>query len=302
MTPQTVGWIGAGRMGAAMVRRLLAASVPVVVWNRTPSRAAELVADGASTALELESASSHRVVFTSLAGPDDLRAVIEQVLAGSSLPSVLVDTSTVSTTATAWARARCIEAGVEFLAAPVSGNPTAVAAGGASFVCSGSSSAFEEVRPLLEIIGRSARYVGAADEAPLLKLCHNLLLATLTQGIAEIAVLCEAAGVSRAALMEFLNSSALGSPFTAYKTPMINSLDMTATFTTQLLLKDLGLGLAEANRAGVPLQLGGLAYILTESAVAHGYGELDFCSLLLAQAEEAGVDLAPRTESIERTP
>ncbi|GAA0976796.1 NAD(P)-dependent oxidoreductase [Acrocarpospora macrocephala] len=286
-----VGWVGVGRMGAAMVGRLLSAGYPVTVWNRTPEKAEPLRAAGARVAAEPAETVACPVTVTSLATP----AALEEVVIGRLLaarPSVLVDTSTVSMESSRRVREAAAEAGVPFLSAPVSGNPSVVEAGDASFVCSGSREAYEQARGVLETIARTATYVGAADEARLLKICHNLLLAVMTQGLAEVVVLCEGLGVDRGLLLDFLNESVLGSAFTRYKTDAIRRLDLTPTFTTRLLLKDVDLGLGEATAGQVPLPLVAMVRTLLVAAIAQGHGEEDFLSLLAVQAQAAGLDLA----------
>lgn len=289
MSTLHVGWIGAGRMGAAMVRRLLRAGHRVTVWNRTPERAEPLRADGAEIASDLTGTLGGDVTVTSLAASADLEDVARRVLEAKEHPAVLVDTSTVSIEASRRVREAAAAAGVLFLSAPVSGNPSAVAAGTASFVCSGPRDAFDRARPALEAIGRAATYVGEEDEARLLKICHNLFLGIVTQGLAEVVVLCEKLGVDRGVLMEFLNDSVVGSTFTRYKTPAVRAWDLTPTFTTRLLLKDLDLGLDEASSRQVPLPVTALVRTLLLSAIAQGHGERDFLSLLEVQAGAAGL-------------
>jgi 3-hydroxyisobutyrate dehydrogenase len=293
----STGWIGAGRMGAAMVRRLLAAQHPVTVWNRTPSRARELADDGATPVETLDEVAPLPVVFTSLATSADLCDVASQLLAGRSHPAVLVDTSTVSVAASARVREDCTRHGVRFLSAPVSGNPTALAAGTASFVCSGDREAFDRVEPLLRSIGQHASYLGAGDEARVAKICHNVLLGILTQGLAEVLVLCQKLGMSAEVVMDFLNGSVLGSTFTRYKTAAIVAQDLTPTFTSRLLLKDLDLGLAEATLTATPLPVTGLVRTEVLAAIAQGLGEADFLSLLAVQARAAGLEYPVQKEA-----
>lgn len=284
----TVGWIGAGRMGSAMVRRLLSAGHPVTVWNRTPARAEPLCEAGARLAAEPGETATAQVTVTSLAASADLEEVALALLAAEHRPSVLVDTSTVSVESSRRVREAAAEAGVPFLSAPVSGNPSAIEAGNASFVCSGSREAYDRARGVLETIGRAATYAGAGDESRLLKICHNLLLAITTQGLAEVVVLCEQLGVDRGTLMEFLNESVVGSAFTRYKTEAIRAMDLTPTFTSRLLLKDVDLGLAEATAGQVPLPLVAMVRTLLVAALAQGHGEEDFLSLLAVQEKAAG--------------
>ncbi|GAA1020219.1 3-hydroxyisobutyrate dehydrogenase [Acrocarpospora pleiomorpha] len=288
-----VGWIGVGRMGTAMVRRLLSAGHPVTVWNRTPEKAEPLRAAGARVAAEPAETVACPVTVTSLATPAALEeVVIGRLLADPVRPSVLVDTSTVSMESSRRVREAAAEAGVPFLSAPVSGNPSVVEAGDASFVCSGSQEAYERAGGVLAAIARTATYVGTADEARLLKICHNLLLAVTTQGLAEVVVLCERLGVDRGPLLDFLNESVLGSAFTRSKTDAIRRLDLTPTFTSRLLLKDVDLGLGEATTGQVPLPLVAMVRTLLVAAIAQGHGEEDFLSLLAVQARAADLDLA----------
>ena len=99
----------------------------------------------------------------------------------------------------------------------------------------------------------ASTYVGEGDVARLVKICHNLMLGVVTQSLAEITVLAEKGGVSRAAFLEFLNNSVMGSVFTRYKSPAFVNLDYTPTFTPILLRKDFDLGLAAAHELDVPM-------------------------------------------------
>src|SRR5690606_38193228 len=109
---------------------------------------------------------------------------------------------------------RAAELGTAVLAAPVSGNPEVVKSGKLTSVVSGPSDAFETARPYMECFGRKITYVGDGDQARLVKICHNLMLGVVTQSMAEITMLAEAAGVARADFLEFLNDSVMGSTFT----------------------------------------------------------------------------------------
>jgi len=95
--------------------------------------------------------------------------------------------------------------------------------------------------PLLERLGTGVTYVGDGELARIVKICHNLYLGLVTQGLCEIAVLAQKAGVPRSALLEFINCSVMGSQFSRYKTPAFVNLDFKPTFTLPLLRKDLDL-------------------------------------------------------------
>src|SRR4051812_24987457 len=194
----TVGWIGAGRMGAAMVVRLDRAGAAPAVWNRTRSKAE---ATGCAVVDDIADLRDRDVVFTMVSTPADL----EQVLLGggglladrAQLPKIVVDCSTVSTESSERIRAEALLRGVEFLAAPVSGNGKVVRSGGLTLAVSGPETTFRKVEHLLRHIGKSVTYVGDGDVARLVKICHNLMLGVVTQCLAEITVLAEKGGVSR---------------------------------------------------------------------------------------------------------
>ncbi|MFI5779358.1 NAD(P)-dependent oxidoreductase [Nocardia sp. NPDC051570] len=299
----SVGWIGVGRMGAAMVTRLAEAGVAPAVWNRTRSKAEPLAALGCTVVDEIAQLRRREVVFTMVSGSADF----EQVLFGAgglladaaTLPAAVVDCSTVSAETSAAVREACDRLGVGFLAAPVSGNPKVVGAGELSIAASGPVQTFDRVAPLLHRIGRSVTYVGDGDVARLVKICHNLFLGVVTQSLAEITVLAEKGGVSRAALLDFLNNSVLGSVFTRYKSPAFVHLDYTPTFTPVLLRKDFDLGLAAARQLDVPMPVAAATAQLIQAAVSSGRVDEDFAVLLDLQARSAGLDLEPENVAVD---
>jgi 3-hydroxyisobutyrate dehydrogenase-like beta-hydroxyacid dehydrogenase len=289
-----LGWIGAGRMGSAMIGRLLEAGHSVTVYNRTRSKVEPLVAAGAIAAASIDDLAGLEVVFTSVASSDDLLAVTVGpggLLTLSKPPQVIVDVTTVSADASALLRAKASEAGTEVLAAPASGNPGAVRRGRATFAVSGPQAVYEQVAPVLRVIGANATYCGEGETARLVKLCHNLFLGSVIQSLVEVTLLAEKGGVDRARFLEFLNGSVLGSTFTAYKTPALVDLDFHPTFTSRLLRKDMELGLAAARHLEVPMPVSALVGQVIERLVGEGYGEQDFAALITMQAKAAGVDL-----------
>ena len=301
--PGRVGWIGTGRMGFAMARRLAVAGVDVLAWNRTRAKAEPLAADGVRIADSIAELADRDVVFTMVSSSGDL----EQVLVGEDgllrhpgqVPGVVVDCSTVSTETSAAMREACAKLGAGFLSAPVSGNGKVVRAGKLSLVVSGPEQTYRRVAPLLHHLGRAVTYVGEDDAARLVKICHNLLLGVVAQSMAEITVLAEKGGVSRAAFLEFLNNSVMGSVFTSYKTPAFVHLDYTPTFTSDLLRKDFDLGLAAARTLGVPMPLAAATAQLVQAAVSSGHRDEDFAILLELQAASAGLRLTPEDVPVD---
>lgn len=300
--PHTVGWIGTGRMGYALVERLLRAGVDVWVYNRTRSKAEPLAALGAKIVDTPADLASRDIVFTIVAGPQD---VIEVTFGPNGLltredarPEILVDSTTIDPDTSAELRRRADEVGTAVLAAPVSGNPKVVKSGKLTVVTSGPREAYEKAQPYLEQFGRKVTYVGAHDEARLVKICHNLMLGVVAQSMAEITMLAEAAGVSRADFLEFLNESVMGSTFTRYKTPAYVNLDYTPTFTWHLLRKDFELGLEAGRKLDVPLPTAALVHSIIMEGIGLGYGDQDFAALLTRQARASGREIEPENREV----
>jgi 3-hydroxyisobutyrate dehydrogenase-like beta-hydroxyacid dehydrogenase len=296
---QRVSWLGVGRMGEAMAERLLTAGIAVQAWNRTPEKVAGLVARGA-TLLAAPALSEAPVAFSMVLNDEALDALWQAddgVLGGARRPDVWVDCSTVSPAASQRAADAAAAQNVAFICAPVSGNPLVVRSGNLIFAVSGPPPAVDRVTPLLSHIGRAVHVVGAAHEARVVKLSTNLVLAVLTQALAEALVLGQSHGVRRAALMEFINDSAIGSPFTRYKTDAFVRLDLDPAFTPEGQRKDLRLALRLGAEHEVPMAVSSATEVEFSRLVASGLGEgRDFASLILLAARDAGITIEPEQD------
>jgi 3-hydroxyisobutyrate dehydrogenase-like beta-hydroxyacid dehydrogenase len=294
---KTLGWVGTGRMGYALATRLLEAGCDVAVYNRTRAKAEPLAELGATVVDTPAELAGRDLVFTMVAGSEDFKTVVigeHGLLSRSDVaPGVIVDSSTVSPDASTEVRNHTDARGVALLAAPVSGNPSVVDAGKLTVVVSGPKDAWEAARPYLELFGAGATYVGEGDVARLVKICHNLMLGVVAQSLAEITVLAEKGGVSRAAFLEFLNKSVMGSMFTRYKTPAIVNLDFTPTFTPALLYKDFHLGFEAAEEHGVPMPVAAAAQQVVQALMGFGYDDIDFMALLEHEARGSSLELEP---------
>ena len=286
---RSLGWLGTGRMGAALAGRLLRAGEQVTVWNRTPARTAPLVAAGARAAPEITGLGSCDIVFVTVSDSADLEEVAAVLLGGPSRPGMIVDCSTVSAAASARVRAMAAAAGAGFLAAPVSGNPHVVAEGGACIVASGPVETFSRARPYLDVLARVVVHAGPAEQARLVKLCHNLYLGMMVQALVEVTSLAEKGGTDRAAFLEFLNGTVLASDWVRKRTPDLVTRDWTPTFTTELLRKDFDLGLAAARSLEVPLPVAAAVHQLIQAAIGTGLRDADFLSLYDQQARVAAL-------------
>ena len=283
-----MGLIGLGNMGSAFAERLLDAGYELVVHNRSREKTEALAERGAAVAeTAADLAAAVDIVLTSLSDDDAFESVAASVVGAARPGTMLVDTSTVSPGASARVAALAEQASVEYLRAPVSGNPGVVRAGNLAFIVSGPRAALERVEPVLLAIGPTIHLVGDAEQARVVKLAINLVIAGLAQLMSEALVLGEASGVSRAALLETMGNSAAGAPFVKYKTEPLLRDDYSATFTTNLMEKDIDLVLEAAEAAGVRLPLAGEIKALVRSAIEAGYGDDDFMALFLHLRSES---------------
>jgi 3-hydroxyisobutyrate dehydrogenase-like beta-hydroxyacid dehydrogenase len=298
-TRPSVGWIGTGRMGYEMVARLAKGGADVLVWNRTRAKAEPLAQYGARVADRLAELAARDVVFCMVSTWKDVKHVMHELLAGKQKPRLVIECSSISLEGSAELRAMLAQRGIDYLAAPVSGNAKVIKAGKLSFVCSGPRQSFDEALPLLKMIAPAASYVGEGELARIVKICHNVFLGVVIQSLAEITVLAQKAGVPRHAFLEFLNQSVMGSMFTRYKTPAFVNLDFKVTFTPELLRKDLDLGLDAGRRLEVPMPLASATRDLIQSMMGRGMKEEDFAALLLQQAQVSGIALQPENVEVK---
>ncbi len=310
-TNMSIGWIGLGRMGFRMVQRLLGAGHRVQVWNRTRSKAEPLVEEGATLVAQTRDLASVDVLFTMLSTGKDLKAVLFAsdglIQPGKKATRIVVDCSSIGADESADIREQLAAQGVQFLCAPVSGNPGCITAGKLSCVVSGPSDAFERVNPLLASFAvRGVAYVGDGELARMCKIAHNVFLAVIVENLIEITLLAQKAGVPRHAFLKFMNNSALGSIFTQYKSPALVNLEFKPTFTPGLLLKDTDLGLSAARRLGVAMPVTAATREVLQGHISSAalrpdgaqYLEKDFATLIETLARAAGMNLESENVSM----
>lgn len=294
-----LGWIGAGRMGYEMAARLARGGCDIAVWNRTKSKAAPLASHGATIVDDLKELSSKDIVFCMVSTWDDVKQVIEKLLENKNRkPKMVIECSSISLEGSAELRKLLESRGIQYLAAPVSGNAKVIKAGKLTFVVSGPKAAYQTARPFLDRMGVGSSYVGEGELSRIVKICHNVMLGVVTQSLCEITLLAEKAGVPRHAFLDFLNKSVMGSMFTRYKTPALVNLDFHVTFTPKLLRKDMDLGLDAGRRFEVPMPVAALTRDLIQQMIGHGMTEEDFSTLILMQAKASGIELKPENQQV----
>jgi len=287
-----VALLGLGHMGQAVAERLLDRGHHLTVWNRSPEAAARLAADGARVAATPADVWSEAPVAITFLADD--HAVKEVCLGRGGLldgpPSGcrLIEMSTISAECSARIAAQASRAGVGYLRAPVSGNPTVVRSGNLGIIVSGDRRTFERSRPLLSDIGPNIFHVGEAEEARIVKLAINAMIAGTMGLLAEAIVLAETFGLDRRQLLEVAQGSAIASPFLAYKTQPLIDRDYTPTFSTTGMTKDLDLALEAARTTLVSLPLTTLVADQFRRSAAAGLGPLDMLAVLPMLQDDAG--------------
>jgi 3-hydroxyisobutyrate dehydrogenase len=297
-----IGWIGLGRMGEAMVKRLLKAGHGVSVWNRTASKAEPLAEYGASVAASKADLAACDIVFTMVSTTDDLKQVLFDtggLVAGKTKPKIVVDSSSISQEGSAEVRSRLEAMGVDYLCTPVSGNAKVAKAGKLLMVSSGPKSVYDQAEPYLQAMARKVMWVGEGELARIWKIAHNTMFGVVIQNLCEITVLAEKAGIPRHVFLESINDSVLGSMYTRYKTPVLTNLTFEqVTFTPKLLLKDMDLGMSAAKTYGVAMPAAAATRESVSRMVGRGHDNVDFAILLAETARDAGLELKPENVKI----
>ena len=290
-----IGWIGLGRMGEAMAKRLVKAGHDVSVWNRTTSKAAPLAEAGATIVATKQDLATCDAVFTMVSTTDDLKEVLFAeggLLSGSAKPRIVVDSSSISQEGSAEIRERLEAMGVGYLCSPVSGNAKVAKAGKLLQVASGPKALYDDVEPFLQAMARRVMWVGEGELARVWKIAHNTMFGVIIQNLCEITVMAEKAGIPRHIFLESINDSVLGSMYTKYKTPTLTNLTFDqVTFTPKLLLKDMDLGLNAAKTYGVPMPAAAATRESIARMVGRGYDDIDFAVLLQEVAADSGLTL-----------
>jgi 3-hydroxyisobutyrate dehydrogenase-like beta-hydroxyacid dehydrogenase len=298
-----VSVLGLGLMGSAIATRLIDAGHEVAVWNRTASATEPYAERGAGALARPSDAWAHGdMAITMLADTAAVEATLtgrDGLLCGVGAGGgTIIDMSTISADGSARLAERATEANIEFLRAPVTGNPSVVAAGNLGIIISGPRETYAAAESVLRDIGPNHVYVGEGERARVAKLAVNLMLGGTTQLLAEAIVMAERNAIAPETMLEVIAGSAIGSPFIKYKTAGIVADDYTTTFTTSGLHKDLALALECASGVGVPMPVTALVQHLVQRCIASGMADLDFTALLLRlrQAAKPSSRTVPRDD------
>ncbi|HUA02118.1 MAG TPA: NAD(P)-dependent oxidoreductase [Candidatus Aquilonibacter sp.] len=253
----TVGFVGLGLMGKPMAHNLLRAGFPLVVWNRTESKADDLVRAGAKAAEDPRHAAAQSdVLVTIVSDPPALEEVLfgaTGALGSLRKGALLIDSSTVSPDAARRVAAACREREVDFLDAPVTGGTWGAEKGELVFMVGGKASVLDRAKPVLEAMGKKFFLLGPNGAGQTVKLAMNLLLALEVDAWAESLALVTRAGLPADGLIEVMQSSMGRAPLLDVKTPLMVKNEYPASFPLRLMHKDLRLALELAREQGTSL-------------------------------------------------
>jgi 3-hydroxyisobutyrate dehydrogenase-like beta-hydroxyacid dehydrogenase len=300
-TREPIGFIGVGRMGGPMAERLLGAGYPVTVYDRDASAVVRLRDAGAACADSPAAvASAARIVLASLPTP----AVVLEVVRGANgvchgtAVRTFVDLST-SGAAAAIAIDVCLrERGIQSLDAPVSGGVAGARAGTLALMASGLRAAFDDVEPVLEVLGRVFHVGEKPGLGQTLKLVNNLMSQAAIAITAEALALGTKAGLDPQLMLDVINVSSGRNTASADKFPRhVLTRGFDFGFTTGLALKDVRMCLDEAAALGVPMSVGGSVGELL-SITQQEYGADSDCTSVARTVESrAGCEISLKRAS-----
>ncbi|WP_338661662.1 NAD(P)-dependent oxidoreductase [Pararoseomonas sp. SCSIO 73927] len=275
-----LGWIGVGRMGAPLCRRLLDAGATLCATDTNPAQLAPLAEAGISPAATAAAMAGDCDILLSMV-PNDAAllavatgqgGVCEAIRPGQ----VFIDLSTVSPAASARVAEAMAARGADYIRCPVSGSTSTAAAGALTLFVSGPDAAIERCAPLLAVLGKETLRCGEAEEARAVKLMVNMVVALTPAVIGEALAFGGRLGLDWDGMIDALSRSVVGSPLLAYKTEMLKARDWTPAADVDLVAKDLDLALAVGGREGAPMPLSALARQFAAAYQASGEGGLDF--------------------------
>jgi 3-hydroxyisobutyrate dehydrogenase-like beta-hydroxyacid dehydrogenase len=290
-----VGFVGLGRMGAAIATNLVRAGHDVVVWNRSSEKARPLVQAGATLGKSPKDAAASRdVVLTMLADDAAFDAVLagqDGILAGLKSGGLHISMSTIAVLTAEAATARHAERGQRFISAPVFGRPDAAAAAQLFVVASGEPAQLQLATPLFEAMSQKVFHVGTKPSAAnLVKLCGNFMILSAIESMGEAMTLAEKGGVAKGKLLEVLTGSLFDAAvFRNYGAILAAEKFRPAGFAAPLGLKDMRLVAQAAEADRVPMPLLSLLRDHLLQTIANEGEDIDWSGIARTIAKNAGL-------------
>ena len=279
----SIGWVGLGTMGSRMAPRLLAAGHGLTVFDTQADRMTPLEQAGATPARSLGEVGESGVVISSVPNDEALLRVTlgpEGLCQRMAPGGCLIDMSTVSPVASARVAEALAGRGIAYLRAPVSGSAKPAAEGKLSIFASGDRTAFDACRPILDLLGRKVAYLGPGEEARVMKLVVNLLVAVTNGALAEALSFGGRHGLDWETMIDTVADSAAASPYVLSKVEALRRRDWTAAAPVTLISKDMDLLLDAGRRAGAYLPLAAAARQVLTAVEGRGDGGLDMAAVV----------------------
>ena len=279
-----LAFLGLGVMGYPMAGHLQAAGHDVCVYNRTAAKAEAWVKEhgGRMAATPREAAEGADFVMTCVGNDDDLRSVCageDGAFAGMAKGAVLVDHTTVSAKVTEELYAAAKAAGLNFVDAPISGGQAGAENGQLSIMCGGDQDNFDAALPIMEVYAKLCRRIGASGAGQMTKMCNQIAIAGLVQGLSEALHFAEKSGLDGRAVVEVISQGAAGSWQMANRYETMLDDHFEHGFAVDWMRKDLGICLATANENGASLPVTALVDQYYKDVQKMGGGRWDTSSL-----------------------
>jgi 3-hydroxyisobutyrate dehydrogenase-like beta-hydroxyacid dehydrogenase len=284
---------GVGKMGLPMAGHFQAAGHAVTVSDPDTPRLKLARSQGLKVAEDAGAAMARAdMIFSSLPNDAALRQVAAQVAQSARRGAIYIDSSTVSQQASAGAAPMLAAAGVAYLRSTVSGNNKMAEAAQLTVMASGPRAAYDAALPLLKLLGPNKFYLGEAEQARLMKLVVNLMIAQTSAMLSEALTLGRKGGLDWADMWQVLAASAVASPIVKAKSVQLAARDFTPTFTVEQMIKDLDLILDAGRAVHAPLAQTALTHQLMHAAMAQGDGQDDYAAIIKTVERSAGLDTA----------
>jgi len=288
-----IGFLGLGQMGAGMAANLIKAGHHVTIYNRTPGKAAALLAEGAKEAQTPAEASTGDAVITMVADDKALEALTfgeQGILSALPKGSIHISASTISVTLSEKLTAAHAAAGQHFVAAPVFGRPEAAAAAKLFIVAAGPTEILAACTPIFDAIGQRTFILSETPSAAnLVKLSGNFLIASVIESLGEAIALVAKGGVDKHAYIDMLTSTLFAAPvYKTYGNLIANGVFEPAGFAAPLGQKDIRLTLAAAEALNVPMPVASLLRDRFLTLIATGGANFDWSAIGNLAARDSG--------------
>lgn len=281
-----VGYVGLGLMGHGIAKNILVkGQFPLTVWNRTASKAAELVSLGATLAASPKDvADKCDVIFTNLSDSPDVEDVIlregDGILVGCKQGSIIVDNSTIKPKVAQFIFAECLKKGVSFLDVPLSGGALGARAGTCTAMVGGDENALEKVTDILKAYCKAVTHIGPSGAGQIAKCANQIMVAAQMTAEAELLVFAQKAGADPQKVVAAIKGGAAACWTLDNKPQRIFSGDRSAQFKIDHQLKDLKIVMETAGECKICLPVTSANTQLFQSSAAIGHGELDNSAVL----------------------